>query len=101
MDGAAEHFLDALSLTGGAPPLRHRAMQAATDVHAAREEPAGFDAWLAEEIDRRRSARRAEALRSPVDRALPALTLTRLDGTALDGAALRGKVLLLNFFSSW
>lgn len=100
-DAAAHHYLNALSLAGGPAPMRERAMQAAADLHAAREESAGFDAWLAEEVDRRRTERREAALRSSVDRPLPALALTGLDGKAHDIAALRGKVLLLNFFSSW
>lgn len=98
---ARDHYLNALSLTGGPPPLRDRAMQAAHDLHAALEEPAGFDAWLAEEVERRRQARREAALRSPLDRPLPALSLTSPAGEPFDVAALRGKVLLLNFFSSW
>ncbi len=100
-DKATDHYLNALSLTGGPAPMRDRAMQAAADLHAAREESAGFDAWLAEEVERRRTERREAALRSVVDRPLPALAITGLDGKAHDIAALRGKVLLLNFFSSW
>jgi hypothetical protein len=101
VDGAAEHFLDALSLTGGPPPLRARAMEALAGVHAAREEPQGFEAWLHEELERRRAARREAALRSPVNRRLPPLALRTLDGRPVSLEDYRGKVLLLNFFSSW
>jgi tetratricopeptide (TPR) repeat protein len=101
IDRAREHYLNALSLTGGPAPLRERAMQAAAHIHASLESPVGFDAWLDEELTRRREERKAAALRSLVDRPLPALSLTTVDGRAADVKALRGKVLLLNFFSSW
>jgi len=100
-DAAANHYLNALSLTGGPAAMRDRAMQAGADLHAALERPDGFEGWLAEEIDRRRAERRAASLRSSLDRPLPALALKGLDGKDVDVAALRGKVLLLNFFSAW
>ena len=96
-----QRFLDALSLTGGPAPLRDRAMDALSGIHGAREEPQGFEAWLAEELDRRRMERRGAALRSAVDKRLPALALQSLDGRPLPLESYRGKVLLLNFFSSW
>ncbi len=101
VDRAAEHFLNALSLTGGPAPLRDRAMDALSGIHGAREEPQGFEAWLAEELDRRRAGRRDAALRSALDKRLPALALQSLDGRPLPLDSYRGKVLLLNFFSSW
>ena len=100
-DGTVTKTCDALSLTGGPAPLRDRAMDALSGVHGAREEPQGFEAWLAEELDRRRAARREAALRSAVDRRLPPLALQSLDGRAVQLEDFRGRVLLLNFFSSW
>lgn len=100
-DAAAEHFLDALTLTGGPAPLRDRAVEALSGVHVAREESQGFEAWLAEALDRRRAERRAAGLRSVVDRPLAPVPLQTHDGRALDLRDYRGKVLLLNFFSSW
>lgn len=101
LERARHHYLNALTLRGGPSPMRDRAMQALADIHAALEEPAGFDAWLEEALETRQRERREAALRSLVDRRLPALTLTTLDGRPYDLGARRGKVLLLNFFSSW
>jgi tetratricopeptide (TPR) repeat protein len=101
VERAEHHYLNALSLTGGPAPQRDRATQALADLHAAQERSGGFEAWLADEIDRRRTERRGAALRSVVDKPLPALDLKALDGRRVDLAAFRGKVLLLNFFSSW
>lgn len=100
-DRAAEQFLNALSLAGGPAPLRAQATDALSGIHGAREEPQGFEAWLAEELDRRRAGRREAALRTAVDRRLPPLALQTLDGRAVDLRDYRGKVMLLNFFSSW
>jgi hypothetical protein len=89
-DKARDHYLNALSLTGGPPQARERATKAVGDVR------------LSEEIERRRAERREAAVKSIVDRQLPSLAITTVDGTkAIDVKALRGKVLLLNFFSSW
>ena len=101
LDRAQAHYVNALSLTGGAAPLRNRATEALMGIRASLEDSAGFDAWLAETVGRRREERRTQLLRSVVDRPLPPLSLTGLDGRPVDLAALRGKVLLLNFFSSW
>jgi tetratricopeptide (TPR) repeat protein len=101
IERARDHYLNALSLAGGPSPLRERAMQALAHIHAALENPVGFEAWLDEALTARREERKASALRSLVDRPLPALMLTTLDGRAFDVKALRGRKLLLNFFSSW
>lgn len=101
VERAEHHYLNALSLTGGPAPQRDRATQALADIHAAQERSGGFEAWLAEEIDRRRTERRSALLRSVVEKPLPALELTGLDGRPVDPDTFRGKVLLLNFFSSW
>jgi tetratricopeptide (TPR) repeat protein len=99
---ARDHYLNALALAGGPPPLR----QHATDALAALQPsdtggPAGFDAWLAAELTRRRDERKTAALKSLVDRPLPELALTTVDGTPYRTASLQGKVILLNFFASW
>jgi hypothetical protein len=101
IERAEHYYLNALSLAGGPAPLRDRATQALTDIHAAQERSGGFEAWLAEEVDRRRTERRTARLRSVVDQTLPNLVLEGVDGRRVDVSALGGKVLLLNFFSSW
>jgi cytochrome oxidase Cu insertion factor (SCO1/SenC/PrrC family) len=96
---AREHYLNALSLAGGPPPLRQRATQA---LAALRGESSGsVDAWLDTELSRRRDERKADALKSLVDLPLPKLTLTTVDGKPFDTATLKGKVVLLDFFASW
>ena len=97
---ARDHYLTALSLAGGPPPVRQRATQALSAIQSAAG-AGGFDAWLDTELTRRRDERRAEALKSLVDRPLPKLTLTTVDGRPYDTKSLQGKVLLLNFFASW
>jgi hypothetical protein len=97
-DRAREHYLNALALSAGPPPLRQRATDALRAVAA---DGQSFDAWLESELARRRDDRRSQALKSIVDHPLPKLTLTSLDGKPYDPAGLRGKVLLLNFFASW
>jgi hypothetical protein len=98
---ARDHYLAALSLAGGPAPLRQRATQALAAIQGAAAGADGFDAWLETELTRRRDERKADALRSLVDRALPKLTLTTVDGRPYDTKSLQGKVLLLNFFASW
>ena len=98
---ARDHYLDALSLSGGPAPLRQRATQALAALQPGGPNAAGFDAWLEAELTRRRDERKAAALKSLVDRPLPKLTLTTVDGRPYDTSGLRGKVLLLNFFASW
>jgi len=102
-DRARTHYLDALTLTAGPPPLRARATEALRALQSgnsgAGSQP--FDAWLEAEVARRREARHVAALRSLVDRPLPRLPLTALDGRPFDTRSVQGKVLLLNFFASW
>ena len=100
-DRARDRYLNALSLAGGPAPLRQRVTEALKTVLPAGATEAGLDAWLESELTRRRDARKAEAVKSLVDRPLPALTLTTVDGRPYDTSGLRGKVLLLNFFASW
>jgi tetratricopeptide (TPR) repeat protein len=98
---ARGHFLNALSLAGGPPPLRQRTTQALSALYAADHDAAGFDGWLESELWRRRADRRTDALKSLVNRPLPTLALTTVDGRPFDTSSLQGKVLLLNFFASW
>jgi Flp pilus assembly protein TadD len=99
---ARESYLRALTLQGGAPPVREAARKSLADVYATLgNQPAEFDGYLAGELDRRRKERQSELLRSMVDKPLPDIKLTDLKGQPVDVAALRGQVLLLNFFSSW
>ena len=97
---AREHYLTALSLAGGPPPLRQRTTEALSGLQSAAG-AGGFDAWLETELTRRRDERKTEALKSLVDRPLPRLPLTTVDGRPYDAKGLQGKVLLLNFFASW
>jgi hypothetical protein len=98
---ARNHYLNALSLAGGPPPLRQRATQALAALQGPAAPAGGFDAWLAGELSRRRDERRDAALKSLVDRPLPKLSLRTVDGRPYDTSSLQGKVLLLNFFASW
>jgi len=98
---ARDHYLNALALTGGPPPLRQRATEALAALQPSDAGAAGFDAWLAAELTRRRDERKAAALKSLVDRPLPKLALTTVDGRPYDTSSLQGKVILLNFFASW
>jgi len=99
---ARDHYLDALSLAGGPAPLREKAKEALAALQTADSGGAsGFDAWLDAELTGRREDRKASALKSLVDKPLPAMTLTTVDGKPYDAAGVRGKVLLLNFFASW
>ena len=98
---ARDHYLNALSLSGGPAPLRQRATQALAALQSGGPNASGFDAWLETELARRRDDRKAAALKSLVDRPLPKLTLTTVDGRPYDTASLRGKVVMLDFFASW
>jgi hypothetical protein len=100
-DRAREHYLDALALSAGPPPLRQRATDALRAIQAGDRASGSFDAWLDTELTRRRDERRTAVLKSVVDRPLPQLALTGVDGRPYDAAGLPGKVLLLNFFASW
>jgi hypothetical protein len=98
---AKDHYLNALSLAGGPAPVRQRAKDSLAALNPQQPADAPFDAWLDTELTRRRDERRAAALKSLVDRPLPALKLTTVDGRPFNAAGLRGKVLLLNFFAAW
>lgn len=99
---AGERYLNALSLRAGADPLRSAARQALAQLQAdAGQDAAGFDSWLAADLDRRWEERRVRALRSMQDRPVPQLPLASLTGQPLDMSKLKGKVLLYKFFASW
>jgi len=99
---AAEHYLNALSLAGGAEAQRAAGQKELAQLRASEgHDAAGFAAWLKGELDRRREERRAQALGSMLDRAVPKLPLTSLSGEPVDMSKLRGKVLLYKFFASW
>jgi len=98
-DRARDHYLNALSLNAS-PAQREAAMKGLTALPPAGLTN-GLDAWLAGELDARREARRAAALRSVVNKPLPSLPLKTLDGKSLDPSTLKGKVVLLDFFASW
>ena len=102
VEEATERYLNALSLAGGAEAQRAAARQSLSELAASQgRDPAGFEAWLKEDLDRHRSERRDQLLRSMVDRPLPALPLVSLTGQPVDLEKLRGQVLLFNFFASW
>lgn len=99
IDRARDHYLNALSLSNVTPAQRETLTRALAELQPTTT--TGFDAWLKTELDNRREARRAAALRSIVNKPLPSLPLTTLDGRPFDATSLRGKVVLLDFFASW
>ncbi|HXI31136.1 MAG TPA: TlpA disulfide reductase family protein [Vicinamibacterales bacterium] len=98
---ARDYYLNALSLSGGPAQLRQRLIPALTAVRGDAGPGMPFAKWMESEMTRRREARKAAALKSLVDRPLPALTLTTVEGQPYDTKNLRGKVVLLDFFASW
>jgi thiol-disulfide isomerase/thioredoxin len=98
---AREHYLNALSLSGGPAPLRQRATQAVAALDPAGSDPATFEQRLETALAERQAERKSAALKSLVDKPLPALALTTVDGKPFDASALRGKVVLVDFFASW
>ncbi|HKB09118.1 MAG TPA: TlpA disulfide reductase family protein [Vicinamibacterales bacterium] len=98
---AREYYLDALSLAGGPPQLRQRIMPALTSVRGDAGPGLPLIKWVETEMANRREQRKATALKSLVDRPLPALALTTVEGLPYDTKNLRGKVVLLDFFASW
>jgi thiol-disulfide isomerase/thioredoxin len=98
---AREHYLNALSLSGGPAPLRQHATEALAALEPAGSDPATFDQRLKAALAERQAERKSAALKSLVDKPLPALALTTVDGKPFDASALRGKVVLVDFFASW
>jgi thiol-disulfide isomerase/thioredoxin len=98
---AREYYLNALSLAGGPPEMRQRIMPALTGIRGDAGPGMPFTKWVETELSRRREDRKNAALKSLVNRPLPALALTTVDGLPYDAKNLRGKVVLLDFFASW
>jgi thiol-disulfide isomerase/thioredoxin len=100
-DNAREHYMNALSLSGGPAPLRQAATKAVAAMEPAQADPATFDQRMKTELAKREEDRRAAALKSLVNKPLPTLALTTVDGKPFDASMLKGKVVLLDFFASW
>ena len=101
LDAARERYLTALSLQGPAA-LKDAGTKALADVYAKLgNDPAGFDAYLKAELDRRKEDRRERLVQSMLDQRVPAIVVDDLAGGQINLGSLRGKVVLLNFFSSW
>jgi thiol-disulfide isomerase/thioredoxin len=98
---ARDYYLNALSLAGGPPEMRQRIMPALTGIRGDAGAGMPFTKWVETELSRRREDRKNAALKSLVNRPLPALALTTVDGLPYDAKNLRGKVVLLDFFASW
>jgi thiol-disulfide isomerase/thioredoxin len=98
---ARTYYLNALSLAGPPPPQRQRIMPILTNIRGDAGAGMPFTAWVESELTKRREQRKAAALKSPVDKPLPALALTTVDGQPYDTKNLHGKVVLLDFFASW
>ena len=100
-DKAREYYLDALTVAGADPKIRQRIIRELPAVRGNAGAGKPFVTWVTDEETRRRDARRAAALKSLVNRPLPALKLTTVDGKPYEPKELQGKVVLLNFFASW
>jgi thiol-disulfide isomerase/thioredoxin len=98
---ARDYYLNALSLAGGPPQIRQRVMPALTAVRGDAGAGMTFTKWVESELAARRERRKTAALKSLVDKPLPALALTTVEGLPYDAKNLRGKVVLLDFFASW
>ena len=100
-DKAREAYLEALTVAGAQPQIRQRIIRELPQVRGNAAPGKAFVTWVQDEENRRHDARRAAALKSLVNRPLPALKLTTVDGKPYDPKELQGKVVLLNFFASW
>lgn len=102
LETAREHYVNALTLAGIAPPQREQAMSALAEMQAkSGYSPAEFERWLADTLNRRREERRAAMVGNLQGRRVPAVVFTDLSGNKVDLRAERGNVVLLNFFSAW
>jgi hypothetical protein len=102
LETARDHYLTVLGLAGATPPQRDAAKAALADIRAkSGENPAEFETWLAEALERERNERRTSVLSNMVGKPLPSLVLPDLQGRQVDLRAERGNVVLLNFFSAW
>jgi len=100
-DKAREFYLESLTVAGAQPQIRQRIIRELPQVRGNAAPGKPFVTWVTEEEQRRHDARRAAALKSLVNRPLPALKLTTVDGKPYDPKDLQGKVVVLNFFASW
>jgi hypothetical protein len=102
LETARDHYVAVLTLAGATSPQREAAKAALADIRATSgENPAEFEAWLAETLERERSERRKAVLSNMVGKPMPELVLPDLQGKNVDLRAERGNVVLLNFFSAW
>jgi hypothetical protein len=102
LDTAQTHYVTVLGLAGATPAQRDAAKSALADIRAkAGENPAGFETWLAETLERERNERRKAVLSNMVGKPMPELALPDMQGKNVDLRAERGNVVLLNFFSAW
>ncbi len=101
-DIARDHYLTVLELAATTPPQREAAKAALADIQAkSGENPAEFEAWLANTLSRLREERRKALVSDMAGKPVPPLVLTDLQGNKIDLLAERGNVVLLNFFSAW
>ncbi len=100
-DKAREFYLESLTIAGAQPDVRRRIIRELPNVRGNAAPGKPFVTWVQGEEQNRLEARRAAALKSLVNRPLPALKLTTIDGKPYDRKELQGKVVVLNFFASW
>ena len=102
VETAQTHYVTVLGLAGATPAQRDAAKSALADIRTkAGENPAGFETWLADTLERERNERRKAVLGNMVGKPMPPLVLTDMQGKQVDLRAERGNVVLLNFFSAW
>ena len=102
LDTAQTHYVTVLGLAGATPAQRDAAKSALADIRTkAGENPAGFETWLADTLERERNERRKAVLGNMVGKPMPPLVLPDMQGKNVDLRAERGNVVLLNFFSAW
>jgi Flp pilus assembly protein TadD len=102
LETARDHYIAVLTLAGATPPQRDAAKAALADIRAkSGENPAEFETWLAETLERERNERRKAVLSNMVGKPMPELVLPDMQGKSVDLRAERGNVVLLNFFSAW
>jgi hypothetical protein len=102
LETARGHYLTVLTLASATPPQREAAKTALKDIRAkSGENPAEFERWLTEALERERNERRKAVLSNVVGKPMPELVLPDMQGRSVDLRAERGNVVLLNFFSAW
>jgi hypothetical protein len=102
LETARGHYLTVLGLAGATPSQREAAKSALADIRAkSGENPAEFETWLADALERERNERRKAVLSNMVGKPMPDLVLPDMQGKMVDLRGERGNVVLLNFFSAW